>query len=423
MIVFLKKVRVKTIFSTFEPVVVEPLELFYLKSVLNKMNIENHVIDELFKLKEPSAVIPDVVVLTGYNVAENEIIKQAKYYKLKYPQVKIIVGGVHIQGNSDVFHSDAIDYVCHTQSLSTFKELINKIIMNNEAPIAGVDFQKNNSTWYISNKVVLETKEFIYPDRSFYNQYSHKLRYLEKRNVALIKGSIGCPYNCSYCYCKLLNNGKYIKANYKVLIDEIESIDADYFWIVDDVLFSNRSDALEFIELIKAKNLKKKIIGYLRADFILREKDLLPLLKEAGLVEIIVGFEATDNDELNKYQKSTNALDYPEVITLLNIYDIDLTALFMVQPEYTLRDFRKLYRFIKNNNIDVYTVSILTPIKGTRDYNLLKDKLIVDNPEKFDFLHLVLKSRLPKWLFYMLFYGVHIRLLTSKRVWKYISRR
>jgi radical SAM superfamily enzyme YgiQ (UPF0313 family) len=423
MIVFLKKVRVKTIFSTFEPVVVEPLELFYLKSVLNNMNIENHVIDALFKLKEPSAVIPDVVVLTGYNVAENEIIKQAKYYKLRYPEVKVIVGGVHIQGNSDLFHSDAIDYVCHTQSLSTFKELINKIIMNNESPIAGVDYQKNNSTWNISNKVVLETKEFINPDRSFFNQYSHKLRYLEKRNVALIKGSIGCPYNCSYCYCKLLNNGNYIKANYKEIIDEMESIDADYFWIVDDVLFSSRSDALEFIELIKVKNLKKKIIGYLRADFILREKDLLPFLKEAGLVEIIVGFEATDNDELNKYQKATNALDYPEVITLLNIYDIDLTALFMVQPEYTLRDFMKLYRFIKNNNIDVYTVSILTPIKGTQDYNLLKDKLIVDNPEKFDFLHLVLKSRLPKWLFYMLFYGVHVRLLTSKRVWKYISRR
>jgi radical SAM superfamily enzyme YgiQ (UPF0313 family) len=422
MIVFLKKVRVKTIFSTFEPVVVEPLELFYLKSVLNNMNIENYVIDELFKLKEPSAVIPDVVVLTGYNVAENEIIKQAKYYKLRYPEVKVIIGGVHIQGNSDVFHSDAIDYVCHTQSLSTFKELLNKIIMKNEAPIAGVDYQYNN-TWFISNKEVLETKEIINPDRSFFNQYSHKLRYLEKRNVALIKGSIGCPYNCSYCYCKLLNNGNYIKANYKAIVDEMESIDADYFWIVDDVLFSSRSDALELIELIRAKNLKKKIIGYLRADFILREKDLLPLLKEAGLVEIIVGFEATDNDELNKYQKATNALDYPEIITLLNIYDIDLTALFMVQPEYTLRDFSKLYRFIKNNNIDVYTVSILTPIKGTRDYNLLKDKLIVDNPEKFDFLHLVLESILPKWLFYMLFYGVHIRLITSKRVWKYISRR
>ena len=39
MIVFLKKVRVKTIFSKFEPIKVEPLELGYLKAVLEEMKI------------------------------------------------------------------------------------------------------------------------------------------------------------------------------------------------------------------------------------------------------------------------------------------------------------------------------------------------------------------------------------------------
>lgn len=421
MIVFLKKVRVTTIFSAFEPIVVEPLELCCLKSVLNSMNIENYIIDELFSLREPIGVKPDAMVLTGYNVAEDEIIKEAQHYKSIYPQVKVIVGGVHIQGNSNSFHQKGIDYVCHTQSLSTFKELIFKILKNDEVHAAGVDFVKYdapNMSWHISGKEVLETKENILPDRSLFIQYSHKLRYLEKRNVALIKGSIGCPYNCSYCYCKLLNSGNYIKADYEALINEMENIKADYFWIVDDVLFSSRNDALEFIEIIKARNLKLKIIGYLRADFILREKDLLPLLKDAGIVEIIVGFEATDNNELKGYEKTTNALDYPEVIKLLKENRIDLTALFMVQPEYNLKDFRNLYNFIKNNNIEIYTISILTPIKGTRDYELLKNKLITDDPRKFDFLHLVLKPRLPKWMFYLMFYGIHIRLLKSKRVWK-----
>lgn len=53
MVVFLKKVRVKTIFSAFDPIKVEPLELCYLKTVLNKMGIESYIIDELFKLKQP----------------------------------------------------------------------------------------------------------------------------------------------------------------------------------------------------------------------------------------------------------------------------------------------------------------------------------------------------------------------------------
>ncbi len=423
MIVFLKKVRVKTIFSTFEPIVVEPLELCYLKSVLDSMNIENYIVDELFNLKEPIGVKPTVIVLTGYNVAENEIIKQAKAYKILFPNVKIVVGGVHIQGNADVFHTGGIDYVCHTQSLSAFKNLIYQIYNNEDNFINGIDsinFLTND--WNISCKETLQNNEGTIADRSLFYKYSKKLHYLEKANVALVKGSIGCPYNCSYCYCKLLNNGSYVKANYDALINEIEGIHADYFWIVDDVLFSSRNDALEFIDLIKEKNIKLKIICYLRTDFILKEKDLLPFLRQAGIVEIIVGFEATQNDELKNYQKTTNALDYPEIIALLKNNSIDLTALFMVQPDYKIKDFINLYKFIKNNKIEIYTISILTPIKGTNDYELLKDNLTSNDPRKFDFLHLVLKPRLPKWMFYFLFYGIHMRLLKSKRVWRYLLK-
>ncbi|WP_313339645.1 B12-binding domain-containing radical SAM protein [Sedimentibacter sp.] len=426
MIVFLKKVRVKTVFSAFEPVITEPLELCYLKSVLDSMNIENYIIDNLFKLKEPS-VIPDVIVLTGYNVAENEIIKDAKNYKNKYPHVKIIVGGVHIQGNKNEFYAPAIDYVCHTQSLSTFKELIYKINRQDYSITSGVDSyvkdeNSNSGKWVYGNKVTLYEKEGILPDRGLFYQMSSKLRYLDKRNVALVKGSIGCPYNCSYCYCKKLNDRHYVKPNFEKMILEMQNLKADYFWIVDDVLFPNRNEAMNFIDIIKSKGLKVKIIGYLRADFILREKDLLPLLKEAGLSEVIVGFEATNNDELEGYEKTTNALDYPEIISLLKENNIDLTALFMVHPEYSIKDFRNLYRFMKKNKIEVYTISIFTPIKGTNDYESLKDELITDNPKRFDFMHLVLESNLPKWLFYLMFYGVHVRLIKSKRVWKFIGR-
>lgn len=425
MIVFLKKVRVKTVFSAFEPVITEPLELCYLKTALDSMNVENYIIDDLFKLKEPLAV-PDVIVLTGYNVAENEIIADAKNYKLKYTHVKIIVGGVHIQGNKNEFYAPAIDYVCHTQSLSAFKELIDKIRREDYSITSGVDSyilddDSGSGRWFCGDNVTLNEKEDLLPDRSLFYELSPKLRYLEKGNVALIKGSIGCPYNCSYCYCKKLNDRHYIKADFEKMISEMENLDADYFWVVDDVLFSGRSDALDFLNIIESKKIKVKIIGYLRADFILKENDLLPKLREAGLCEVIVGFEATNNDELKSYEKTTNALDYPQVISLLKESNIDLTALFMVHPSYGIKDFRNLYKFIKRNKIDVYTISIFTPIKGTSDYEDMRYELTTDKPERFDFMHLVLESRLPGWLFYLMFYGVHMRLLKSGRVWKFLT--
>ena len=422
MIIFLEKIRVKTIFSIVDPVKVEPLELCYLKTILNNMNIESYIIDDLFGFKEPQGLIPNIIVLTGYNTAENEIIKKSKIYKNKYPQAKIIVGGVHIQENAAYFRVDTIDYVVHSGSLNTFVLLIKKIKNNDNIPLdKGVDtFQKNG--WHLGEKESINEIENIKPDRGFFSKAKSKFKYLDKRNVALIKGSVGCPFKCSYCYCKLLNNKHYIKPSYQAMIEEMESLDADYYWIIDDVLFSSRDDALKFIEIIEKKKIKLKIIGYLRADFICKEQDLLKRLKEVGLCEVIVGFEATDNKELENYKKTTDATDYPLAISLLKENKIDLTALFMVHPNYSFKDFKILNNFIKENQIDVYTISIMTPIKGTILYDEMKNELIEKRPEKFDFLHLVLKSKLPKFIFYILFYNLHISLLKSNRIKKFIKR-
>lgn len=423
MIVFLEKVRVKTIFSMIDPVKVEPLELCYLKSLLNEMNIESYIIDDLFDFKPRDEIVPDIIVLTGYNTAENEIIRKSISYKNKYPNVKIIVGGVHVQENAEYFRVSSIDFVFHSPSLDTFKLLIENLSANDNIPLDhGVDTRQDGG-FNIGKKESISQNEKLRPDREFFYTRKSKLKYLDKRNVALIKGSTGCPYKCSFCYCKLLNNKQYIGPDYEAIIDQMASIDADYYWIVDDVMFANRNDALNFIDLVEKMKVKKlNIIGYLRADFICREKDLLEKLRLAGLKEVIVGFEATVNVELETYEKTTNAIDYPLAISLLKENNIDLTALFMVQPSYSFKDFKVLNSFIKHNKIDVYTISIMTPIKGTKLYREMEKDLIEKKSEKFDFLHLVLKPKLPKFIFYLLFYGLHIRLLKSKRIRNFIRQ-
>ena len=416
MIVFLEKARVKTIFSIIDPIKAEALELCYLKTVLNNMNIESYIVDKLFGFSNPKDITPDIIVLTGYNTAEDEIIRRSEAYKKKYPQVKIIAGGVHVQENAEYFRVSTIDYVFHSGSLNTFKALIEKIISNDRIPLShGVDSQHGDG-WHLGEKESIYENENIKADRGFFYAVKAKLKYLDKRNVALIKGSTGCPYNCSFCYCKLLNNKHFIAADYEKMIEEMESIDAEHYWIVDDVLFSTRKDALKFIEIVEKRKSRLNIICYLRADFICRERDLLKKLRNAGIGEVITGFEATVNRELNEYKKTTDAADYPLAISLLKENDIDLTALFMVQPSYGLKDFNTLRKFIKANKIDVYTISIMTPIKKTKLYEEMEELLIDKRPERYDFLHLVLKPKLPKFIFYILFYGLHIRLLSSKRI-------
>ena len=444
MIIFLEKVREKTIFSFFEPIVTEPLELMYIQTILMKEKITSYIIDDNFKLDKPKGVIPDLVILTGYNVAENLIISKAKAYKNKYPTVKIMVSGVHAQLNREVFRTEGIDYVYFSQSLETFRTFIktavdleldyekednkyisNKHINNKEVKSTyfqkGVDiYNKLTDSWQLGQDDVLIKSENISPDRLVFNDIKSQTRYIDKTQVALVKSSHGCPYSCSFCYCRLLNNGIYLKPDYKKLISEISEIDSSYIWVIDDSFFITREDALDFIVNAKNEYLNKSLIIYLRADFIVENEDLMSELKSWGIDEVIVGFESEDESMLSEYNKGQTANIYQKAVNILKNQAIELTALFIVDPAYEIKDFLRLYKYIKKLDLDLYTISIMTPLKGTLDYELRKHELIETDPRKFDFLHLVLKSKLPKWLFYTLFYLCHLRLIKSKRIRKMI---
>ena len=444
MIVFLEKVREKTIFSFFEPIVTEPLELMYIKTILMQEKITSYIIDDKFKLDKPKGAIPNLVILTGYNVAENLIVSKAKAYKNKYPTVKIMVSGVHAQLNREAFRTKGIDYVYFSQSLETFRAFIktaidleidyekedNKYISNKHTNNKedksnyfrkGLDiYDKLTDSWQLGQDDVLIKSENIFPDRLVFNDIKSQTRYIDKTQVALVKSSHGCPYSCSFCYCRLLNNGIYLKPDYKRLISEIREIDSSYIWVIDDSFFITREDALDFIVNAKNEYLNKSLIIYLRADFIVENEDLMSELKSWGIDEVIVGFESEDESMLSEYNKGQTANIYQKAVNILKNQAIELTALFIVDPAYEIKDFLRLYKYIKKLDLDLYTISIMTPLKGTLDYELRKHELIETDPRKFDFLHLVLKSKLPKWLFYTLFYLCHLRLIKSKRIRKMI---
>lgn len=430
--IFFKKVRARTLFSLLDPVRVEPLELGYLQAVSEAMGVEAYIVDELFGLPEPQDIWPEAIVLTGYNTAEGEIIKEALDYKKVYPEAKIIVGGVHVELNRVSFQIHAIDFVIHSQDLTVFQKVLEFIRGDiKEIPYVGVDVRRlaedGSASWSKGTRLTVKTHQTIKPSRILTGLVVNQTRYLDKENIALVKNRRGCPYSCDFCYCKLINDGVQVKGDYKQMLREIKETPAKYHWVVDDVFLASRQEALDYIKAYEEMTKEEgemviRLIVYLRADFIARESDLLGRLKECGLDEVIVGFEATDNRELEEYNKLTDALDYPKVIRLLKEKDIDLTALFMVRPDYSLADFKRLNRFIAKNSLSVYTISILTPIKGTRNYEDKKSQLLTEDPRKFDFLHRVLPSKLPKAVFYLLFYGLHWRLVKSRRIHAYLGQ-
>jgi len=424
MLIYLEKVRKKTLFSHFEPIVTEPLELMYIRSVLYSMGIENRIIDPLFGLKAPEGDLQDMVILTGYNVAEEEMIKRSLWWKSRDRNILVLVSGVHVQLNSHKFMKDSIDFIFHTQDLGAFGDLVFRLQRGEEVHgLPGFHARNGDGSWALGEEYPVQSPEAILPSRDLFHKNKDRMRYVDRKGVALIKGGRGCPYACSYCYCRSLNCNTYVRPDFHRMFEEMEGIGAEHYWVVDDVLLVDRRDAKEFIQASRETGFEGSIIAYLRADFVARERELLKDLHDAGLSEVIIGFETPDREELLDYNKKMDGNIYEEAILLLRENDIQLTALFMVHPDYGMGEFWRLWRFIHHNRLDLYTISIFTPLPGSHDFKKYEDSLITGRPERFDFLHLVLPSRLPRAVFYGMFYLSHLKLAFSRRILKYIAMR
>ena len=136
------------------------------------------------------------------------------------------------------------------------------------------------------------------------------------------------------------------------------------------------------------EKIKKNFIVYSRADFIVNNKDLLSFIKKIGIVMVIVGLEAVNDSNLNSYNKLTNENMNKKCVKFLNESDIECMGLFIAGIEYTKKDFKNLRLWIKEVKLNIFTISVLTPLPVTELYEKYKDVLTTKDFSKYDFLHL-----------------------------------
>lgn len=411
--ILLVKCHKKTLFSRIEPIVTEPLELEYLSATCQGLGVEHRLYDNLLEGKSFHQVFkeycPQVLVLTGYITAVDTIIKYAQDAKGINPQIKVIVGGVHAEVNYADFFSKSIDIIIHSDGLNTLEKLIKCSFADEKlGEIDGIVFQKRKQ-WHVNKKIPTNVTTLPIPNREYFYHYQNRTKYLEYSPLAMVKTALSCPYNCSFCYCKLLNQGIYAARSIESVVEEISEINAPYIWIIDDTFLIDRKRILQFIEALESRKIKKKFIAYSRVDFIVNNGDIIKRLADVGFMELIVGMEAIEDRILDNFNKTCTVHDNFKAVEISAQVGINLTGLFIVDIDFTPKDFRNLRRGIRKMGLKSYTASIFTPVKGTQLYEQYKDQLETTDCTKWDFLHLTLKPvNMNRYYYYLHFYLIYI---------------
>lgn len=380
----------------------EPLELEYLVSNIPngiKNKVEAKIIDLILEKHSYKNILleekPDFIVYTGYITHVGIIKELAKESKGLLPKVKIGVGGVHAEVAGEDFNSEYIDFIYTRNGIDGFNLTLEGLLQD----------KNTKEINYMLMSLEPKKTEFNYqhPEREAVSKYRKHYYYMFHSPCALIKTSYGCPYNCSFCFCKEITDGKYFTREIEDIMDELEKIKEEEVYIVDDDFLYNVDRLQEFIYAIKRRNIKKKYLVYGRADFIVKNKEILKELKECGLQAVIVGIESFKSEDLKTYNKGTTKEVNEECIRILKVLDIELYATLIVPLNFTIDDFRQLTRWLKDLDVRFVNLQPLTPLPGTEIFERYLSELLAKREDYhlWDMAHVVLK---PKYMSIRRFY-------------------
>ena len=428
--ILLMKCHGASLLTRIRPIVTEPLELETIAAVLDEFSdqgVTYRIYDPWLEGGSPKSILrqemSEVLILSGYMTAVDQILELAAHAKQRHPAIQVWVGGVHAEGCPEDFFSNSIDAVFCADALWGLTRILNARLKqglpfrNLYETIPGLAFQTPKGKWE-KTRPSAEGRGFKapQPSRRYFEAHRRKIRYMERRGVALLKTALSCPHTCEFCYCRLLNGGDYRQRPLEEVVAELRGIRAETVWIVDDCFLTTADRAevwVQALEGLAAVGIRKRFIAYARADAIVQLAAYLPRLRAVGFEEWIVGLEAVEDTPLRQLGKGLEAEVNARAVKVIRESGAVLTALFLVTPDDDAEAFRRLAAWIKTYGVRRFTLSILTPLKGTALYDHYAARMASDGlsrPARFDFLHLVMRpTRMPAWLFYWRFWRLSLR--------------
>ena len=389
-----------------------PAWVAYLSGHLRRSGFDDiHFIDAMTDHVTPEALreklralAPDVVGVTSITpsiYAAEEVLKIASEVA---PDALRVLGGVHATFMFRQVLSEApwVDVIVRGEGEEIFSALM-LACRDGRWPadrhtIHGLAFRDGDEIVATPAASTVKDLDAIDPDWSVLEWEKYIYIPLGVK-VAIPNMARGCPFTCSFCsQWKFWRD--YRVRDPKRVADEIERLVNDhgvgFFILADEEPTINRKKFIEFCEELIARDLPRRIQWGIntRVTDILRDKDLLPLYRKAGLVHVSLGTEAAAQLKLDRFNKETTVADNKEAIRLLREADIFVEAQFIVGLDNeTAETLEETYRMAWDWQPDLANWAMYTPWPFTPLFQELRDQVEVFDYSKYNFVTPIMKPK------------------------------
>ncbi|MFN2327276.1 MAG: magnesium-protoporphyrin IX monomethyl ester anaerobic oxidative cyclase [Chromatocurvus sp.] len=389
-----------------------PAWVAYLAGHLRKAGFDDiHFIDAMtHKLPEEEVVRrlvelqPDVIGCTAITPSIYTAERVLELAKEHVPQALRVLGGIHATFMYKQVLSEApwIDVIVRGEGEEVFTTLMQSMnrgeYLQNRERIKGIAYRDGNEIVATPAAPTIKDLDALDPDWSLLEWDKYKYIPLNTR-VAIPSMARGCPFTCSFCSQWKFWRDYRVRDPIKV-VDEIEKLvnehGVGFFILADEEPTINRKKFIQFCEELIARDLPDRVKWGIntRVTDILRDEELLPLYRRAGLVHVSLGTEAAAQMKLDQFNKETCVEDNRRAIELLRNADIFIEAQFIVGLDNeTAETLEETYRMAWDWQPDLANWAMYTPWPFTPLFQELGDKVEVFDFSKYNFVTPIMKPK------------------------------
>jgi anaerobic magnesium-protoporphyrin IX monomethyl ester cyclase len=343
---------------------------------------------------------PDIIGCTAITPSIYKAQDSLKIAKEVHPGAVTLLGGVHgtfmyEQVLGEAPHIDAVVRGEGEEILLNIARAVDEgRFFQDRGTIRGIAFQDGEEMVATPAHEPIGKLDTLTPDWSILDW--DKYVYLPTgQRVAIPNFARGCPFTCSFCsQWKFWRT--YRTRSPKNFVDEIQTLVEDhgvgFFILADEEPTINRQ---KFIDL--CKELIDRDLGVhwginTRVTDILRDEDMLPLYRKAGLVHVSLGTEASSQLNLELFRKETTVAQNKKAIQLLRNAGMVAEAQFIIGLENeTPESIEDTFRWAMDWECDMANWIMYTPWPFSDLFEDLSDKVEVRDYSRYNFVTPIMK--------------------------------
>jgi radical SAM superfamily enzyme YgiQ (UPF0313 family) len=353
---------------------------------------------------------PEMVALTTLTpevYTTQNILQQVKSF---CPEIFTVVGGHHATLLPQDFFVPQVDAVAVGEAELMFPELVEAVAgWRDLQGVPNIAWQTRDGTFVRNRRTTkrVDLGSLPLPRRDLTQAYRNEYFFLFDKPDTSIATSRGCPFRCNFCSVHEFYRGSVNQMPPERVLAEVSTVTTDHITFVDDNFLVNykREDAIA--DMIKSQGIRKRFSMECRTGSIVEHPDLVEKWVDIGLYAVLLGLEGASDKVLRSVGKSCDVDTNNRAIQILQDYGVIIWGAFLVDPDWTEDDFKRLSDYVRDKQITHTQFTILTPLPGTRLYQARRRELLTDDYSCFDTLHAVLPTRLPREEFYRRFAGLY----------------